>query len=151
MNTIYECKGHQPTDLVSLLMAKTWVEKIGVIHSVLRRERRFQRCSFGFEYWTCGNFHAEAIEYLRTVQQKRPKLNLAWRDGVAVRQYAASTNKKSILDTLDEHYFRHPVKTFEKRNAPPRNFNEMPVEQEDLESEIASRPIQSSTITRMLK
>ena len=134
---VYECKGHQPTDLVTLPMVENWVDKIGVIHSVLRRERRFQGCKFGFEYWTCGNFDAEAVEYLKSVQSARPKLNLAWRDGPAVREYAAAVNKKSVLDTLDEHYFRHPVKTFEKRNIPAPNFDEMKVELEHRVVEIA--------------
>jgi hypothetical protein len=126
----YECKGHQPSDVVTLSMAEKWVDKIGVIHKVLRRERRFQGCKFGFEYWTCGNFDAEAVDYLKSVQSARPKLHLGWRDGAAVREYAATTNKKSVLDTLDEHYFRHPVKTFEQRNVPVPNFDEMEIELE---------------------
>ncbi len=134
---VYECKGHQPTDLVDIKMVRGWVEKIGVIHSVLRREGRFQGCRFGFEFWTCGNFEAEAIEFLKSVQLARPKLNLAWRDGVAVREYAAATNKKSILDTLDEHYFRHPVKTFEKRNTPAPNFDELLTDRDSWEVETA--------------
>ena len=133
---VYECKGHQPTDLVTLTMAKKWIDKVGVIHSILRREQRFQGCKFGFEFWTCGNFDPDAISYLRTVQSDRQKLNLGWRDGTAVREYAATTNKKSVLDTLDEHYFRNPVKTFEKRNASVPNFDEMPDELEDLKLEI---------------
>ena len=133
---VYECKGHQPTDLVTLAKAKKWIEKVGVINSILRREKRFRRCKFGFEFWTCGNFDADAISYLRTVQSSRPKLHLGWRDGTAVREYAATTNKKSVLDTLDEHYFRNPVKTFEKRSAPVPNFDEITSEPENLETEI---------------
>lgn len=119
---VYECKGHQPTDLVTLPRAKKWIDKVDVIHSVLRRERRFQGCRFGFEFWTCGNFDADVVSYLATVRSSRPKLNLGWRDGVAVRQYAATTNKKSVLDTLDEHYFRNPLKTFEKTRRSPASM-----------------------------
>lgn len=121
---IYECKGHQPTDHVTASMAKKWIDKVGLIHSVLRREKRFQRCTFGFEFWTCGTFDADAVAYLTTVQANRSKLHLNWRDGAAVRQYAAATHKKSILDTLDEHYFRNPLKTFEKKNIPAADLLE---------------------------
>jgi hypothetical protein len=133
---IYECKGHQPTDVVTAPMAEKWIGKVGVIHSVLRREKRFQRTRFGFEFWTCGTFDPDAVDYLKAVQSTRPKLNLNWREGSAVRQYAATTNKKSVLDTLDEHYFRHPLKAFEKRNVPVPNFDELPGELEDQKLEI---------------
>ena len=133
---VYECKGHQPTDLVTQPMAKKWIDKVGIIHSVLRRERRFENCKFGFEFWTCGNFDAEAVDYLKTVQSTRPKLNLDWRDGPAVRAYAATTNKKSVLDTLDEHYFRHPMKPFEKRSTPVPDFDETPIQFADLTAEL---------------
>ena len=134
---VYECKGHQPTDVVTVPMVKKWIDKVGIIHSVTRREKRFQRSRFGFEYWTCGNFDSEAVDYLKNVQSTRPKLNVNWRDGSAVREYAATTNKKSVLDTLDEHYFRHPLKTFEKRSAPVPNSDQIPVEMENRESEVS--------------
>lgn len=42
--------------------------------------------------------------------------------------YAAATNHKSILASLDEHYFNHPVNVFLKKNAMPEDFDDLPPE-----------------------
>ena len=51
-------------------------------------------------------------------------------NGEAVRAYAASINNKGITETLDQHYFNHPVNVFLKKNSKPENFNELPPELE---------------------
>jgi hypothetical protein len=124
----YECKGHQPGDVVTEDMVKAWIKKVNVIYGALRKEKRFASAKFGFEYWTCGTFDPAAIAYLETEKTARKKITLHWRNGNDVRAYAATINHKSIMDTLDEHYFNHPVNVFMRRNSKPDDFDALPPE-----------------------
>lgn len=126
----YECKGHQPTEIVTEDMVKEWIKKVNLIHSVLRQEKRFQKAKFGFEYWTCGTFSPQAIAYLENEKKNRKKITLHWRNGDDVRAYAAEVNNTGILKTLDEHYFNHPVNVFLKKNSKPEDFDATPPELE---------------------
>jgi hypothetical protein len=43
----YECKGHQPTEIVGLLAVQHWLtDRVPVTHGALKSEERFQGCEF---------------------------------------------------------------------------------------------------------
>lgn len=106
---IYECKGHQPESRVSSSEVKEWFKKVGRIVSHYRAQQRFQGYKIGFEFWTTGQFDEDALQLLVAEKKKRKKITLGWRDGQQVREYAKRANNKSISNTLNEHYFRHPL------------------------------------------
>ena len=106
---VYECKGHQAGYRVSSDEIKKWLERVGRISRYCRAQERFQGCQFGFEFWTTGQFQEDALQLLTKEKQKRVKTTLNWRDGPKVKEYARKARNKSILDTLDEHYFKHPT------------------------------------------
>lgn len=105
----YECKGRQPSNRISELEVEKWIEKLNRIYRYHRREERFQGCQFGFELWTSGGFDDGAIDRLKAEKARRNKITISWREGSQVREYAKQAGRKSILDTLDQHYFRHPL------------------------------------------
>ena len=72
-------------------------------------KKRFQGCRFGFEIWTTGLFDDKALALLEKEKAKRKRIKIDWRDGAHVRDYAKLASHKAILDTLDEHYFKHPL------------------------------------------
>lgn len=105
----YECRGKQPTGRITETDVGTWIERINRIHAFHRAEPRFQNYKFGFELWTTGGFDDDAIRRLKAEKQKRTKITIDWRDGPQVREYAKKAGRRSILDTLDAHYFKHPL------------------------------------------
>jgi hypothetical protein len=106
----YECKAHQPAEVVNVLQVKRWVEeKAALIYRVLQREERFRESRFHFEYWTCGAFSTDALEYLKAAAGRTQKYSIGWKDGAAVRAYVGKLRPKSIADMFDQHFFRHPL------------------------------------------
>jgi hypothetical protein len=113
----YECKGHQPTEIVDLSAVEHWVtDRVPVMHAALKNEGRFQGCKFNYEFWTCGSFSPEAIAFLEKVAAKTRKYALGWKDGPAVRAYAAEVKPSTMLKVLDEHYFKHPLAQIDKKH-----------------------------------
>ena len=104
----YECRARQPGMRIGVDEVATWIEKLDRIYRSHRRLDRFQGCRFGFEMWTTGLFDDEALALLESEKSKRKRIAIAWKDGAQVREYAKQAKRKAILDTLDEHYFRHP-------------------------------------------
>lgn len=109
--SFYECRGYQPSSRMSRIEVEKWIERVGRIHRYHRQQPRFQNNRFCFELWTTGKFDQDAIAFLKSQKKKRIKIQLNWRNGKQVRDYAKRANRKSILDTLDQHYFKHPLAT----------------------------------------
>ena len=106
----YECKGHQPTEIVGLPTVQHWLtDRVPVMHGALKSEERFQGCEFHYEYWTCGGFAPDAVAFLEAAASKTKRYRIVWRDGHSVRQYAAGIRPSTVLKVLDEHYFKHPL------------------------------------------
>ena len=105
----YECRARQPAARIGVDEVAIWIEKIGRIHRYHRSEDRFQGCQFGFELWTTGLFDNDALKLLERTKAQRRRIRIAWKDGTQVRDYAKRASRKAILDTLDEHYFKHPL------------------------------------------
>lgn len=105
----YECRARQPDAQIGAAEISAWIERVNRIWRFHRGEKRFQGCRFGFEIWTTGQFDHEALTRLKAERAKRNRIEIAWRDGALVREYAKQASRKAILDTLDEHYFKHPL------------------------------------------
>jgi len=104
-----ECRARHPDHRIGVEEVNKWLSRVDRIHRYHRAEKRFQGHRFTFEFWTTGQFDADAIRLLKSEKAKRRRLTLEWRDGPAVRTYAQNARRKSILNALDEHYFKHPL------------------------------------------
>jgi hypothetical protein len=112
----YECKGHQPTEIVNLSAVQHWVtDRVPLMHEALK-DRRFQGCEFHYEFWTRGSFAPDASAFLEKVAAKTKKYALGWKDGSAVREYAAKIRPSTVLKVLDEHYFKHPLARIDQKH-----------------------------------
>jgi hypothetical protein len=106
---VIECKSKIPGGRVSLEEVRKWHDdRVPLLHSIFRAERRFQDKALTFEIWTNGPFARDALEWV-TAQPAREGYQLAWKDGESVKKYANSTTNSAIRRTLNEHYFRHPL------------------------------------------
>jgi hypothetical protein len=109
--TAYECRGYQPTTKIGLTEAEEWLHKrVPIISKGLRQREGYSDKKLRFELWTCGSFSDEALDLLKDARGKTTKYEIAWRDGSAVRAYAAQMDAPGIRKILDEHYFKHPLK-----------------------------------------
>ncbi len=106
---VYECKGYQPGHRVSADEIENWLERVARILRYCRDQERFRGHKFGFEFWTTGQFEEDALQLLEKEKRQRVRTTLGWRDGQQVKEYARELDNQSILKTLNEHYFRHPV------------------------------------------
>ena len=104
-----ECRARQPDTRIGPNEIAEWIDKVNRIWRFHRAERRFQGCRFGFEIWTTGLFDGEALARLGAKQARRTRIEIGWRDGAQVREYAKQAARKAILDTLDEHDCKHPL------------------------------------------
>ena len=105
----YECRARQPAAQIGADEISAWIEKVNRVWRFHHAEERFQGCQFGFEIWTTGLFDDRALVLLEKEKAKRQRIKIGWRDGAHVRDYARQASRKAILDTLDEHYFKHPL------------------------------------------
>jgi len=107
---IYECKGYQPSSVVRQEEVEEWLTKrVPIINNSHRREERFSDSRLRFEFWTCGTFDVEAVDFMKKAVAKTSKYDIAWKDGAAVREYAKLIKAPGIRKILDEHYFEHPL------------------------------------------
>jgi hypothetical protein len=130
----YECKAHQPTEVVDLDTVTHWVkDRIPVMQAALRAEGRFQGNKFHHEFWTCGTFDPDALTFMEQAAGATKKYAIGWKDGPAVRKYAAQIKRSSVLKVLDEHFFNHPLTRVARRY--PRGDDEIASDDIDLDAD----------------
>jgi hypothetical protein len=127
----YECKGHQPTQVVSLDEAEHWLtDRVPCIHRAVSPEERLQGCDFHYEYWTCGTFAPDALKRLEDAKVRTGRYAIGWKDGPAVRKYVTRVRPKSVVQMLDDHFFNHPIARVEARYDTPPDAADLAVEVE---------------------
>lgn len=107
---LYECKGYQPSTQVTLEEIETWLnKKVPIIRTALINEKRFQNADMIFEFWTTGDFTPDAVAFLESRQKSTKKYQIQWKNGSEVMKYARSIRSTSMIDTLKQHYLKHPL------------------------------------------
>jgi hypothetical protein len=132
---IYECKGYQPSSLVRRTEIEKWgKEKVPTIYRALKREDRFSNASFVFEFWTCGGFDSESLEYLEYAKSSTKKYEIGWKTGKDVQDYTQGLSTSGVKKILNEHYFNHPISSFNK----PVQANSKPTSPQNEASELVT-------------
>lgn len=62
-----------------------------------------------FEYWTSGEFSEEAIDFLTKKRSETKKYKISWKCGKEILEYAKKIKSTSMVDTLNQHYAKHPL------------------------------------------
>jgi hypothetical protein len=126
--TIYECKGYQPAQVISAEDVQKWLkEKVPGINTWTKTSQ-FANHQISFEYWTTGQLAADARELLETAAAATKKYAISYKEGPAVRKYAAELAGSGILKVLDEHYFNHPIARFDRRYDAPTRLEELEID-----------------------
>ena len=109
---LYECKGYQPSTQVSVDDIDLWLsKKVPIIRNALLQEERFKNATMLFEYWTSGEFSHEAIELLKKKKNATKKYEIRWKNGSDILNYAREIKSNTMVDTLKQHYLKHPLST----------------------------------------
>jgi hypothetical protein len=109
--TIYECRGYQPSAIVSRQQVEDWLHtRIPTIYRAHRQEERFQDSQLRFELWTSAVISTDALVLLQQSRANTRKYEIAWKDGPAVRDYSQALKAPGIRKILNEHYFEHPLR-----------------------------------------
>jgi hypothetical protein len=110
---IYECKGYQPSSLISLAEIEHWLtSRIPLILASETTEQRFRDNQFEFSFWTCGGFHPDALKALEKASTRVKRYSITWKDGSAIKNYATGLASQGVRKILDEHYFKHPLVSY---------------------------------------
>ena len=107
--TCIECKGKGPGGIVTLQEIEDWLRRIPTFRAHLRQEQRFRESELSFEFWTTGEFAADALEKLKEEKRQRKRSPIDWYDGRAVSKMAGRAKEKAIRVALDNHFLRHPL------------------------------------------
>lgn len=110
-NEIYviECKGKIPGGNVSLEDIEKWLGKLPIMQDFVANRDDLREYDQTYEFWTTGKFEANALNKLKTEQKHRPKKTIAWKDGNDICKIAARFKLKAIVDTLKQHFLKHPL------------------------------------------
>ncbi len=107
---IYECKGKQPTGIVTYAEVDKWLsQKIPIINESLQSEERFKKYSVTHEFWTSGNFEPKAKMRLQEAKKITKKYAIDWKNGQDILSYARDKKLTSMVDFITQHYARHPL------------------------------------------
>ncbi|WP_052486031.1 hypothetical protein [Ralstonia solanacearum] len=112
-----ECRGYKPGGTVPDELVERWLNgRIPLLRTAALAERFWQGHDLVFEFWTTGQLSHEALAKVAQAQATvRPgKYTLKLVDGVALKELAKSIGDASLLKTLNEHFFEHPLETVDR-------------------------------------
>ncbi|WP_108816884.1 hypothetical protein [Loktanella sp. Alg231-35] len=107
---LIECKGYAPTHRVDAEEVEAWIRtKARRLHKHFRVEDAYQNREFTFEFWTSGDFTAEALELADQVSAETDRYKVTLLNGSEVRKRITKVNAKGLGKVFDEHYAKHPI------------------------------------------
>lgn len=110
-----ECKGYQPSGIVEDEEIERWLEKrIPLVRQQALKHPDWKSLKLHFELWTTGKLTDDAIARINAVKAKTTKYTIEYRDAAAVYAYAKNVDDRSLILTLRQHFFKHPITTVEE-------------------------------------
>lgn len=115
---IVECKAKNPGGRVSHKEVKRWYEnRVPLIHRILNTSFKEVERPFHFEIWTNGIFAESALTWLEQQSKTCDGYTVDWKDGAALKRYAARASSASLTKMLNEHYFKNPMTSIAQDHA----------------------------------
>jgi hypothetical protein len=114
-----ECKGYKPGGQIPDEMVRRWLEdRIPVIRRAAKANPIFRREEFFFEFWTSGTLSGEAQRMVNDARKSNYG-NLAIKviAHEELKEIAKEYGDKALRDTMDEHFFAHPLSVVDKTIA----------------------------------
>lgn len=105
----YECKGYEVRRLIDREMIMRWIVQVQLMRRYFSSNEVYRNRKLTFEYWTSSDFSPEAIEELAEFKQRNNKITINWKNGSDILSIARDDNLTSIVNTLNDHYLKHPL------------------------------------------
>lgn len=107
---VIECKSKTPGARVGIGEVKKWYEdRVPLIFYLLSNNGSYAKKYVRFELWSNGPFNDDAVEWLRAQPLEFGSHSLGWKDGAAIKTYAAKSTESALRRILKDHYFNHPL------------------------------------------
>ena len=110
-NEIYffECKGEKPESQADDEEISKWIKSLPHAKAFADEYPEYHGKSFHYEIWTSGFFSDDAIKELMKIKSTLRKYAIDYKCGRDILQLAKRLNITHIVDTLNEHFFKHPL------------------------------------------
>lgn len=107
---LIECKGYAPTHKVDAEEVGEWIcTKARQLHKHFRALDAYQNRQFHFEFWTSGNFTADALTLAAKVSEETNRYKVTLVNSNEVRSRITKVNANGLGKVFDEHYLKHPL------------------------------------------
>lgn len=114
-----ECKGYKPGGKIPDEMVKRWLEdRISVIRRAAKANPFWRKEALIFEFWTSGTLSEAAFEMVDKAQQAstgKYTIKVVTQEGL--KAIAKEFGDKALQETMDEHFFEHPLRKVDKAIA----------------------------------
>lgn len=110
-----ECKGYKPGGIIPDDEVRKWLTKIPVVRGAALDNSLWRGHKLAFEFWTTGTISDLGKTMVKTAQLVSPnKYTVTVVENQALRLMAVSCNDKQLMNTLNQHFFEHPLETIER-------------------------------------
>lgn len=110
-----ECKGYKPGGIIPDDEVRKWLTKIPVVRGVALNNSLWRGHRLAFEFWTTGTLSDEGHAMVETAQFVSPtKYTVTVVETQALWSMAVSCNDKQLMNTLNQHFFEHPLETVDR-------------------------------------
>lgn len=119
-NEIYffECKGEKPESQAADSEVSRWIASVSKARDYAAEYPEYKGKNFHYEIWTSGYFSDYALNELVEFKLKLKKYNVDYKCGRDILNLAQKLKITHIVDTLNEHFFRHPLAEKKMRPTP---------------------------------
>lgn len=114
--TFIECKGYQPAGTVPDVMVERWLsKKVPAMYAAAREHSDWKSLDIRFEFWTTGRLSDTSRNSIENAQQqiRATRYTIDVKDADGVRAIAQGLKNKSLVQTLEQHFLKHPMATLE--------------------------------------
>lgn len=110
-NEIYffECKGEMPESQADDAEISKWITSISHAKKYADNYPEYERKKFHYEFWTSGFYSENALQELSTKKDELRKYSINYKSGRDILKLAKQLSITHVVDTLNEHFFKHPL------------------------------------------
>lgn len=104
-----ECKGNDPGSSVNDEEVSRWLKKLTIWRNDFLQHREWSQMKFRAEFWATGIFSEDAKQRIEYKKNTTNKFTIDYLDNSMIAKRAREANNSALLDTLKEHFLRHPL------------------------------------------
>lgn len=111
-----ECKGYKPGGQIPDEMVRRWLDdRLPLIREEALDNRHLRKEAKVFEFWTSGTLSDLAQEMVAQAQKaNRGKCTIKVVSQEELKALTIEFGDKALQDTMNEHFFEHPLSTVDK-------------------------------------